>query len=246
MLKAKNYFIETKKILDVARLSQREAILDMAQTIGDCMVNNGIIQLLGIGADRAFAMELGYRAGGLMPYHQLNMKDLILRGVYPVTDLEDPGFYDRPELAQNLWNLYRIDKQDLVLIYAVEHVRNVTLDIAKLAKAKGHSVLLVANMRGIVNGQYATNAHALIALADVTLDLGTPTPDTLLELSDGIKITQVGNVVGNIFAQLLTAQIYRYLIDQGHDPAVLLSANVTGADVHNRQISDRYLGRWNS
>lgn len=181
-----------------------------------------------------------------MPFHQLNMKDLILRGILPVEEINDPDFYDRADLAERLWNLYRIDKTDMILIYAVETVYDSVLDIAKLAKSKGHQVMLVANMQGIQKGAHAHNADELIALADLTLDLCTPTPDTLLELKDGIKITQVGNVVGNIFAQMLTAQIYRYLVDLGQDPAVLLSANVTGADVHNRLISDRYLGRWNS
>lgn len=246
MLETKNYFAQTKKIVDKARTSQRTAIIDMAKVIGDCMINNGLIQLLGVKADRAFSMELGYRAGGLMPYHQLNMKDLILRGILDVKEMDDPEFYNRHDLADKLWSLYRIDKQDMVLVYVVDTVYSAILDVAKLAKAKGHKVLLVANMVGIVKGKYSENAAELIRLADHTLDLCTPAPDTLLELQDGIKITQVANVVGNIFAQLLTAQIYRYLVDLGEDPAVLLSANVTGADVHNRLISDRYLGRWNS
>jgi uncharacterized phosphosugar-binding protein len=246
MIEAKSYFLKTKEIVDEARESQRTSIIKMAKAIGDCMLDNGIIQLLGVKADRAFAMELGYRAGGLMPFHQLNMKDLVLRGILSVDEMNDPDFYDRADLANRLWNLYRIDPQDVVLIYAVETVYLSVLEIAQLAKAQGHQVFLVANMQGILKGKHADHAKELIAMADLTLDLCTPTPDTLLELTNGIKITQVGNVVGNIFAQMLTAQIYRYLVDLGEEPAVLLSANVTGADVHNRLISDRYLGRWNS
>jgi uncharacterized phosphosugar-binding protein len=78
------------------------------------------------------------------------------------------------------------------------------------------------------------------------LDLCTEYPDTLLTLHDNIKITQVANVVGNIFAQMLTAETYRYLKELGKETPVLLSSNVTGADVHNRKISDVYLDRWNS
>jgi uncharacterized phosphosugar-binding protein len=246
MLEVKTYFAETKEIVDKAQISQRLVIAEMAKVIGDCMIDNGIVQLLGVKADRAFAMELGYRAGGLMPYHQLNMKDLALRGHVSVDEMADPAFFDRRDLAEKLWNLYRIDPQDMVLIYAVETIYDSVLELAKLAKSKGHKVLLVVNKQGILSGPHMANATQLLAMADLTLDLCTPAPDTLLDLGNGIKITQVGNVVGNIFAQMLTAEIYRYLVDLGKDPAVLLSANVTGADVHNRIISDRYLGRWNS
>ncbi len=243
---ATNYFIKTQEILENATNSQKEAIIHMAKVMGDCMVGQGLIQLFGIGPDRAFAMELGYRAGGLMPYHQLNMKDLVLRGHVSLEEMSDPAFNDRADLAEKLWNLYTIDPRDMVLIYAAEEVYDSTLALAKIARQKGHKVLLVASFDAILNSKHKENAAQLIDLTFATLNLCTPYPDTVLEIMPGIKITQVANVVGNCFAQMLTAETYRYLVENGHDAPILLSANVTGADVHNRKISDVYLGRWNA
>jgi len=242
-MNAKMYFTQTKEILDAATTSQRDTLIAMAEAMGDVMMTNGLIQLLGVGPDRAFAMELGYRAGGLMPYHQMNMKDLVLRGLVTHEEFQDPAFYDRKDMGRKLWDLYRIDPQDALLIYAASTARESALDIAKIAKADGRKIFFVGSIKSVSRTK---TGKALIALADLSLDLCTDFPDTLLTLHDKVKITQVANVVGNIFAQMLTAETYRYLKERGQETPVLLSSNVTGADVHNRKISDVYLDRWNS
>lgn len=242
-MNAHDYFAQTKLILDQAKNTQAQALVTMAQAMGDVMIGNGLIQLLGIGPDRAFAMELGYRAGGLMPYHQINLKDLVLRGHVPAESMKDPHFTDREDLAEKLWHLYNVQPQDALLVYAAAEVSGVALGVAKLAKTENRKIFFVGNVKSVTRFQ---NGQALLALSDFVLDLCTPVEDTILTLKGDIKITQVANVVGNIFAQMLTAETYRYLKEKGLEAPVLLSANVTGADVHNRKISDVYLGRWNS
>jgi len=242
-MNAHEYFSETKKILDFAKENQKEALIQMSRAIGDVMMTNGLIQLLGVGADRAFAMELGYRAGGLMPYHQVNMKDLVLRGLVSLEEYQDPNFLNRKDIGKMLWSQYNIDPKDALLIYVASTATQSVFEITKLAKAEARTIFFVGSIKSVSRNKLGKD---LIKLADYKLDLCTPYPDTLLTLHDTIKITQVANVVGNIFAQMMTAETYLYLKELGQEPPVLLSANVTGADVHNRKISDVYLGRWNS
>ena len=242
-MNAHEYFSETKKILDFAKENQKEALIQMSRAIGDVMMTNGLIQLLGVGADRAFAMELGYRAGGLMPYHQVNMKDLVLRGLVSLEEYQDPNFLNRKDIAKMLWGQYNIDPKDALLVYVASTATQSVLEITKCAKQENRKIFFVGSIKSVSRNKVGKD---LIKLADYRVDLCTPYPDTLLTLHDNIKITQVANVVGNMFAQMMTAETYRYLKDLNQDPAVLLSANVTGADVHNRKISDVYLGRWNS
>ena len=80
----------------------------------------------------------------------------------------------------------------------------------------------------------------------MVIDTCTPNPDVVTKLKNGAMINQMATLTGNTIAQMLTAEIYKYLVDNGNDAPVLFSANVTGADVHNRAISDKYLGRWNA
>ena len=246
MVAIKEYFEVTNSALDKACASQREQLLHMAKAMGDIMLDNGVIQLFGVEQDRAFSMELGYRAGGLMPYHQMNVKDLVLRGIISENEMFDEDFYNRKDLAEKLWETYNIEKNDAIMMSVTCNAYDSVLEVARLAKEKGHKVMLVGNKKGLENGAYQANAKELLAIADLFLDLSIAYPDTVVSYKNGIKITQVANVVANVFAQMLTAETYRYLTENGHDAPILLSANVTGADVHNRAISDKYDGRWNS
>lgn len=246
MVAVKDYFMAANHAVDKARKAQRDELIHMAQVLGDVMLDNGVIQLFGYEQDRAFSMELGYRAGGLMPYHQINVKDLVLRGIITEEEMKADGFYNRKDLAKLIWDTYNIAENDVFLMYVTADTYDSVLDLAKMAKDKGHRIFLVGSKEGYAKGPYQENSKQLLELADEYLDLCIEYPDTVLTYKEQIKITQVANVVGNIFAQMLTAEIYRYLTENGHEAPVLLSANVTGADVHNKAIAQPYEGRWNS
>ncbi|MDR1794426.1 MAG: sugar isomerase domain-containing protein [Erysipelotrichaceae bacterium] len=246
MLEVKDYYAAVKKILDDTKAAQKDNIIHWAKCFGDIMENNGIIQLFGIEHDMAFSMELGYRAGGLMPYHRIYVRDLLLRGIVKEEETFAPDFYERGDLAEKLWATYNIQKEDAIFIGAISSFYPVTLDFAKLAKAKGFKIFFMSSSEALEKSESAEIGKQIKALADEFLDLGIPYPDTILPYKDGIKITQAANVAANMVVQMLTAEIYRYLKEKGSEVPVLLSANVTGADVHNKAISDKYLGRWNS
>ena len=82
--------------------------------------------------------------------------------------------------------------------------------------------------------------------ADLVLDTHAEVGDVVLDIDGTHKMNHVGTITGNVIAQMLTAETYRYLTENGHESPVLLSANLKGADVHNRRLSDKYAGRWNS
>ena len=92
MLTTKDFFKVAKERLAFTKESQRENILAAAKMMGDCMEENGLVQLFGLNHGRAFAMELGYRAGGLMPFHQFNVVDLVMRGVISEDEVHQPDF----------------------------------------------------------------------------------------------------------------------------------------------------------
>ena len=78
------------------------------------------------------------------------------------------------------------------------------------------------------------------------MDTHAEIEDAVLDIDGTHKMNHVGTVVGNVIAQMMTAETYRYLTEKGSECPVLLSANLKGADVHNRRLSDKYAGRWNS
>ncbi len=118
--------------------------------------------------------------------------------------------------------------------------------MAMKAKEEGHTVI------GVVSKACSENSDSqhpsqkkLEEVVDLTLDTCAPYPDLVVNL-DGLHANQIATLCGNVVAQMLTAETYRYLKESGKECPVLLSANIEGADVHNRSLSSKYEGRWNS
>lgn len=240
-----NYFREAKtKIRDSVDKSHPE-IVDLANFMSKIMLEDGIIHLFGVNHDRAFGMELGFRAGGLIQYHQMSIDDLILRNELDEIETEQKEFLNKDNLAQDLWDLYEIEKNDALIIYVVRDVYDVTINLAKLAKEKGHSVILITSKVNILSGVSEPNAKELMSIADKVLDLHIDAPDLFYDV-DGVKVTQIANLVGNMYAQSLTMEIYKYMKSIGEEAPVLWSMNIDGADEHNKKITEKFEGRWNS
>ncbi|MFI3283581.1 MAG: sugar isomerase domain-containing protein [Erysipelotrichaceae bacterium] len=247
MATIKEYFETAKKGVAEAKESQRENLKECAKLMGDCMLEDGVVQLFGINHGLAFSMELGYRAGGLMPFHQMRTIDLVLRGVVKESDLANPSFNHDEANAQLLWDLYRIDPTDMFILISQTGSEALIVETAKMAKEKGHKVVVVVSEKtqSETKSTHSTGKQ-LKDYADLVIDNCTPNPDVVVSLNDKTMLAQNSTITGNIFAQMITAETYKYLKDKGEECPVLLSVNVAGADAHNRILSDQYLGRWNS
>lgn len=228
--------------LKTLKEDQRGNIQKAAEMFAACMNQNGIVQLVGVDHGRSFAMELGYRAGGLMPFHQFNSKDLALRGVLSQEDIKPQVFNSNPANAQKWINLYRIEETDMFLCTSRTGSEPVLVELAKIVKSHGHKLIAVISEKA-AEAQPGDNIKNY---ADLVLDTGTDAVDTVVDIDGEHKAGQLNTICGNVLAQMITAETYRYFKNHDIDCPVLLSANVTGADVHNRKISDQYFGRWNS
>ena len=116
MLETKDFFACVKEKLAVVKEKQRENILKAAKMMGDCMEENGVVQLFGLDHGIAFAMELGYRAGGLMPFHKMQTVDLVMKGIISEDEFNKPDFNDDVSMAHKLFDAYRIEDTDMYIM----------------------------------------------------------------------------------------------------------------------------------
>ncbi len=236
-----------KEYLNKVRESQQESIQEAAKLMGDCMLDNGLVQLFGVGHNHAFTMELFYRAGGLMPYHGFNLRDLVLRGKVSKEEADDPNFTNRSDIIDIMWDMYNVLPNDIFIIASDLGNEGCVIDMAIKVKKAGHPLIVVTSLAEAKKVPVKhPSGKKLYELADLVIDSCVLNPDVVIELANKAKINQMATLTGNTIAQMLTAETYKYLVEAGQDAPVLLSANVSGADVHNREISDKYLGRWNA
>ena len=247
MTKSKEFFDLALDYIKQLEVTRKPEIIKAASLMGDCMMENGLVQLFGINHGIAFSMELGYRAGGLMPFHQFRVTDLLFRGVISEEEFSDPNFNNNTDMAHKMLEMYNIDPKDMFILISLAGNEAILVETALTVKEKGHKVIAILSEKKAKNSPIIhESGKKLTDVVDLVMDITSPYPDTVVTLSNGTQFNQVSTICGNVIAQMLTAETYRYLKEKGQDCPVLLSANVKGADVHNRAISDKYLGRWNS
>ncbi|NLC34172.1 MAG: SIS domain-containing protein [Erysipelothrix sp.] len=239
-----DYFVNTNAIVKKAVEASQADIMQLAHAISEVMIDEGVIQLYGVNHDIALSMELGFRAGGLVQYHIIDNRHLSLREIVSLEETLAPDYLQREDIAQMMFDMYNIEANDAFLIYVSTEVVTSTLKLAQIAKEKGHKVFIITNKHAI-EATDLENAQSLYELADLIVDLNIGYPDLFFKVND-VAVSQVSNLVANMFAQALTMEIYTIMKDQGHEPAVLWSMNVPGADSHNRELTSKYDGRWNS
>ena len=112
----RKYFDVVQKYLDLIEKTSGESVKKAAEMFIECFEQDGIVQLIGIKHGLELSMELGYRAGGLMPFHRVGVAEVVMKGLISPEEAADPGFYDDPALARRLLDNYNIYPSDMFLI----------------------------------------------------------------------------------------------------------------------------------
>lgn len=228
----KEYFECIKKTTKQTYNLQYEQIKDVANLFVSCMENGGVVQLFGVKHGEEFVNELNYRAGGIAQFHAYKIKDLILYGKVDQDDYDSGKVYDDISLIDKFEELYELDDRDMYCLVSFYGNEPLLIEIAKKAKQKGQKVVGVINKKSY-------DGVGLLDYCDAYLDMNAQAVDTVLDI-DGIKTGQISSTIGNIIAQMLTAEVFNCFNAQGKQAPVLLSANIKGADVHNNSLTDPY------
>jgi uncharacterized phosphosugar-binding protein len=227
------------------RRTQTEAIKQAAALLADAISRGGVVHIFGTGHSQAFAMEMANRAGGLVPMDVMALSDLCSRGGEPWSVLSDPAVERDPAYAHKVLRTHRIQKEDAFIIVSNSGRNGSTVEMALQVKRHGHPLVVVTAM---AHTQQVTSRHPsgkrLFEVGDVVIDNCGPYGDALLA-DDGLAapVCSVSSIAGGFIAQALTAEIIRLSLENGETPPVLISANVDGADEHNRAVRERYAGR---
>lgn len=230
------------------RLSELQSIaqsggLDAAvEAMVSSIRNGGVLQAFGTGHSQAFAMEIAGRAGGLIPTHAIALRDTVLKGDRPASDLKG-GLLERDtNIADELWELHEFHPEDVFLIASNSGVNGSIVGIALRAKAEGHTVIAVTSLEhtNAVTPKHPSGKR-LAEIADVVIDNLAPFGDATVPVGDGgILAGAVSSITAAYIAQLLTLGTAARIQEAGETPPLYLSANIPGGDEHNDALKARY------
>ena len=151
-------------------MAQSGGLDEAVEAMVGCIRNGGVLQAFGTGHSQAFAMEIAGRAGGLIPTHAIALRDTVLKGDRPASDLEG-GLLERDtNIANELWEL-QFHPEDVFLIASNSGVNGSIVGIAQRAKEEGHTVIAVTSLEhtNAVTPKHPSGKR-LAEIADVVID----------------------------------------------------------------------------
>ncbi|OIJ26879.1 sugar isomerase [Nocardioides luteus] len=230
------------RLSELQSIAQSGGLDEAVEAMVTSIRNGGVLQAFGTGHSQAFAMEIAGRAGGLIPTHAIALRDTVLQGDRPASDLKG-GLLERDtNIADELWELHEFHPEDVFLIASNSGVNGSIVGIALRAKQEGHTVIAVTSLEhtNAVTPKHPSGKR-LAEIADVVIDNLAPFGDATVPVGDGgILAGAVSSITAAYIAQLLTLGTAARIQEAGETPPLYLSANIPGGDEHNDALKARY------
>lgn len=237
----KEYFKQIRTILDEVEETQDKAMVESAKMIADSIKDDGILHVFGCGHSQMYAMELFYRAGGLVPVNAILTPAISLE---PKAPLSTQG--ERQEgLAKAILDNENVKENDVLIIVSTSGRNAVPVEMAMEAKERGLKVITLTSFEFTKN---VTSRHRsgkkTYELSDIVLDNCGVLGDAILEL-DGLdaKFAPTSSIIGFTILQAIIAQVVENLVNDGYNPPIWVSANTDKGDKINQEYIERYTKR---
>ncbi|HEX6540812.1 MAG TPA: SIS domain-containing protein [Ktedonobacterales bacterium] len=239
------FWERAQEILDRVVRTQSAQIRRAAEALADCIEHDGVAHTYGTGHSRAFAMELANRAGGLVPIDRMDLQQLVPCAGWPAERVFNPEIERDPEAGPALLACHKIYPQDIFIIASNSGINPAIVDVAQQAKDHQHTLIAVTSMEHSSRAtSRAASGKKLYELADIVIDNCGPYGDALLDMPNGKgRACSISSLTGALIGQMLTAETIGILFEHGHEPPVLLSANVAGGLENNATLQQKYAGR---
>ena len=222
-----------------AQFEQEGANIEKAAEYCAASVSAGrVIHVFGCGHSQMFAMEVFYRAGGLVPVNALLIPHLALFPKAKLSTLQErvEGFADR------YLRLEDVDARDTMIIVSISGRNAAVVDMALEAKRIGMKVVALVSKQfaGSTTSRHSSGKN-LMDVADVVIDVKCVSGDAALEI-DGLEPHFCGTstVLGMSIMESIIAQTVENCMKAGYVPPVYVSSNLDKGDAINDQHIKNY------
>lgn len=237
----KDFFTNITNILHQVVEEEDENIIQAANIIKESIKNDGVLHVFGCGHSQMYAMELFYRAGGLVPVNAILSPPLSLAPSAPLST-----FSERQEgLAKIILDGENVQQQDVMLIVSTSGRNAVPIEMAIEAKKKGLQIIALTSLSFSkeVESRYK-NGEKLYQLADIVLDNHGEPGDAIME-TPGLKskFGSTSSIIGFTILQSIVVQVIENLAKDGVEPPIYVSSNLDKGDQINKRFIEKYRNR---
>lgn len=218
--------------------TQKEALDQSAEMIAECFVSNHHFYVSGSGHSHTVAEEFYGRAGGLAFVIPILTTELTLTE-HPTKS----SYIERlPGYASILCDLYKIGKDDVVLIASNSGRNAYPVELALCAKEKGAKVIGITSLKHSRStpSRHSSGKH-LEEVADIVIDNCGEIGDACLKLENlEMKMCPTSSMANSFIVQAISVQCAKYIIDKGKNPPVFVSLNNEGSEHVNDEYFETY------
>lgn len=219
-------------------VQEDENIKKAAEFCADSICKKRVIHVFGCGHSQIFAMEVFYRAGGLVPVNALTIPHLAL---FPKAKLST--LQERVEGFSNEYlKLENTSSNDTMIVVSVSGRNAAVIDMALEAKRIGMKVVALTS---ISFSSSVTSRHSsgklLKDVADVVIDIKCIEGDAALSI-DGLepKFCGTSTVLGAAVMESIVARCVELCVERGVNPPIYVSSNLDKGDKINDKLIEEY------
>jgi uncharacterized phosphosugar-binding protein len=225
---AEQYHQQVQSLLRRIVETQMPALERAADMVADTIQRDGIIYTLGSGHSLTVAAELYFRAGG-MPHFDV---------------IQDRTFGRAERLsgyAATLLDSYPIGPNDLLIVVSNSGRNPLPVEMATEARQRGIVTIGITSLehsRAVESR--ASMGLRLFEVCNLVIDTCGVPGDAALELApqNSARVCPTSTLAGIFIVNCISGMAAQKILERGSEPPVFLSANLDGADEHNRKLLD--------
>ena len=231
------YFDNLQALLARTLQTQQSAMENAARKIADCLKEGGMVYTFGTGHGHLLALEIFYRAGGMVRLCPILDEKLMLHISAAGSTLEER----KEEWVDTLLERYPIKAGDVLISISNSGRNAVPVLLAKEAMERGAYVIALTSMQhtSAVTSRNRLNLR-LFETADLILDNGGVLGDASVAFPDGAMVGPTSTAVGAAMLQAIVCRVKEIALEEGFEADYFKSSNVDGGDAWNDRLIDKY------
>jgi uncharacterized phosphosugar-binding protein len=233
-----------RSLLDHIETTQMENLERVSQMCARAIAAGGFVHLFGSGHSRIPVEEMFPRYGSFPGFHPMVELSMTFHTeVVGSNGQPQAMFIERVEgLAGVILSGYTFGDDDIMMIFSASGRAAVPVEMALGARERGLEVVAVTSL---AESQARPAAHSsgkrLFEIADVVIDVGTPSGDALVSIEGLPYPLGPGSTLANAAVvneiKVRTAEL---LLEAGVMPPVLTAASLVGDDESRRLFESAY------
>jgi len=237
-MKHREFFSVIQKQLEVQINEEETKIEQAAVYCAESIMKDRVIHVFGCGHSQMFAMEVFYRAGGIVPINALLIPHLAL---FPKAKLST--MQERVEGFSNEYlDLQNTSSDDTMIIVSISGRNAAVVDMALAAKERGMKVVALTSFEfsNAVTSRHSSG-KLLKDVADVVIDVKCEAGDAALSM-EGLepKFTGTSTILGMAVMDSMTARTIELCVEGGVNPPIYVSSNLDRGDAINKEHIKKY------